>query len=837
MPLSVDTFRSLAQSSFFSSRDIIVEGDQGPKLGNLVFSSGKKVNNATMDAFKKALEAEHGVFGTHAFDSIVGTRQQMDKSLRAGDVTQALSQLETIKRHRFMGELNRQLDTDPKVQQLSQEVEVELRHLLHDHPLGDPPAFLENCRTQERLNQLVSATIDRTIETAKANVAARKGVAGQAVIPGRRDIDGPETAPDEPVGLRNLQTQKTFTRQGITFMRNATSVEDAIKAGTLGAGMRINRHATTPLLLEKLKTNGVEPGFFTHNDWSFEDTRGLMTDIWSPASHAKLNELLEQSPSLRAKRDGTPPASYRDLVMAAGRAHPAAIAAVAEFMLQHDLAIPDSAIAKAFKAKLPNINPANLFPADGSEPSAEQKALIARAKTELFLQIRDAVLAVHPKDDHDQPNPLYDKSPIFKHFSDRSIVKLDYNEGDRRVRWHKPSSGSFRLPERTGIKFGRFGGFFYRNYRVTTPDKASAGAVCEALANDITRILGVPAQELSLVRGEYSNGHPKLMLMAKFADGYHDLEEGSIEDGQAFARPGDPPLEDLGKYKALFLALADRDAVGSHGQNKGIVGGKFFAIDPGHSLEGNGPALEIHDDLSFRDTEPGTFEKRFINFSVFDDDTRFAKLQGVLKLRELVSPESTKLNDLFRSYKAEFNPNEPNISADEKKLRKAIIEKIDLMEAEFRTQIGTILHVFDQQLKLYDALASRGPQFQEQAIETISNLEKLTSPTTWKSPQGKIQLRHLAVESETRVPWEASVKEHGDLEYKTKGPLTPEARQRLTAFCAKADVMFFPNLEDDGCTITVTPSHQQAFFDALQEDNVAAETHPEEYAERHPAAQ
>ena len=55
--------------------------------------------------------------------------------------------------------------------------------------------------------------------------------------------------------------------------------------------------------------------------------------------------------------------------------------------------------------------------------------------------------------------------------------------------------------------------------------EASIGAVREALANDITRLLGIPAQELSLVRGEYSDGHPKLMLAAKYAETFDGVEE------------------------------------------------------------------------------------------------------------------------------------------------------------------------------------------------------------------------------------------------------------------------------------------------------------------------
>ena len=98
MSLNIDSFRTLASQTVFGSRDIAVQG-QGEtataRLGNFVFSQSAKTNDATMAAFKAALEKEYGVFGTHAFDTVLGARAQMHKSLRASDVTATLSKLET----------------------------------------------------------------------------------------------------------------------------------------------------------------------------------------------------------------------------------------------------------------------------------------------------------------------------------------------------------------------------------------------------------------------------------------------------------------------------------------------------------------------------------------------------------------------------------------------------------------------------------------------------------------------------------------------------------------------------------------------------------------------
>ena len=821
MPLTVDTFRNLANSSRVPARDIVVSGGneaRTARLGNMVFSTAKAVNIATMSAFKEAMEAEYGVFGTQAFDTVLGTRNQLGLSLRVEDVKKTLSHLDNVKRQRWISEMNRQLDSDPKVLALSLDVNRELRAWLQTHRFGDPAVDVSQIASQDELVRRVSETIRLAIPAAMAEVNAGNGNIDVKDL-SRANVAAPrgaavETAPDEPTGLREFGGDAVF---GSLY----TSVEDMVKSGLVGAGERVNRHRSHPVLLEKLKTNGVEPGFIYRNDWSHDDTLGFMADIWSDDNRAALDALVERTPSLRAKRDGNPPATRRELAMAAGRACPCAMAAVAERILERELGKAGSPIHTAFHAKFQGVDVAALFPPGGAEPGAEAKRILAQVKSELFLEIRHAVMN-EPSTSDD-----FKKSPLFGHFADRNIVKLDYNEGDRADPKAPGSRGALRLPERVAARFGAIKGFLYRTFRLTTADEASVGAVREALANDITRLLGIPAQELSLVHGEYSDGHPKLMLAAKFAEGYQDLADGFLQDGHAVAPPGADPIEPLGRYKALFLALADRDAVGSHGQNKGLVGGRFFAIDPGHSLEGNGPDLEIRDDLSFTDRKKGTLEKRFDNYSVFDDDTRFAKFQGVLKLRELM--RSRRIDDLFADYLATFRTDGEGLSPAERRLREKIIFNVGAMSAEFHRQVERILEVFGPQLAAFDALAENPPQgaptqLQVKAIETIGNLEKLTSPTRWTSPNGTVDLKHLAVDQRTRIPWQLTVQANGDLVYSTAKNLDQTARNRLIDFCHRGGGAIAPG-ERGGVTVTVPAARRKDFFQAFQETNIIDEKH------------
>ena len=108
MALTLNTFTTLAKATAFSTRDIVVQG-QGKnataRLGNFIFSQGKAANNATMAAFKEALENEYGSLGTHAFDTVLGARSQLNKSLRACDIQRTLSSLVPIRQNRFVGEV------------------------------------------------------------------------------------------------------------------------------------------------------------------------------------------------------------------------------------------------------------------------------------------------------------------------------------------------------------------------------------------------------------------------------------------------------------------------------------------------------------------------------------------------------------------------------------------------------------------------------------------------------------------------------------------------------------------------------------------------------------
>lgn len=794
----ISRFENIANSWTVGFRDVEVNaaGDKA-KLGNLFLSGSKAKNDQTMLAFRDALSKKYGVFGEHAFDTVLGARSQLHKSLRVMDIRKTLSSLNTVKANRLISEINRQLDSDPRMLELPREVNTEVREavareLANRSELG--ATISNDADIPKKAEEIIQDKLTTVLATRENSLEGKKNVALNT-LSGRTDVEH-ASGDKEPVGLKNLST---------VYNRKSTSVEDRIKKGLVGVGERINRSFENPTLLVKLKTNGVEPGFIYTNDWSSSDTLGMMQDYESDESLKALDDLKKKYPETAEKIKDL---SVRDQILKFGRAHPAAMSALADFILEREMKKPDSKLYQAFQDKFPQISPENWQAAD-----------LQHLKKELFIPIRDAALAVN-KDD-----PDYKKSPLFSHFTERHIVKLDYNEGVKVRNKRAASAGKFMRPERiiNGRKFGQL----YRLQTATTADKSSVGAVTEALANDLSRLSGVPTQELRIVRGKYSDGHPKIMLEAKFSDGYKDLEKGFITDGVVVPPKGEK-AEKIGKYKAFFLVSADRDAIGSRGQNKGFAKGKFFAIDPGHSLEGNGRHLEVDDNLSFKDTYGYSTKPRFKNFSVFDDDTRFAKLQGVLDLREM--KQSGKADELFNSYRKAFDPKEAGISPEEKKLREDITAQIDVKEKEFRDNLDKVLNVTENQLRLYDDLASQTPEVREKAIETIENLEKLTSPTTWISPNGKTPLTHLSVIQETRIPWRAHV-EGDQVIYHCDSPLSKEAQNNLRLLATNSGAQL--TIDAEGCARLAIPLNSAAeTMDIFSENNVTKITHLEEYTAR-----
>lgn len=731
--ISLETFTAFSASHSGLRAIHVRNGADGLEVGAGSFSQrlgrDHKANQRTMAAFKDCLSARYGVFGEHAFDAVLGVRNDLGKRLRAGDVAAVMKALDPanagvvrqkLVESRFANEVARQAEANPRV--LAANVGTDVQRRLMEGFKSDASfsQAVRACTTQTELTRVIERRLNAIMDEATAPGAERPLVADR--VP-----DAPQggvlVEPDRPMGLGGLDEE--------TFGGHETSVEDRVRAGTFGAGMRVNSTGVR-YVFEKLKTNGVEPGFIARRDWSADDTREMM---------------------------------------ASGTALDAAARTVLARILGRPLAAGDDVVA---------------------------------LKAEHFTAIRDAVMS---------------GTGNVTRLTERHIVKLDYNENDRKSRFRHAagSVGKFRLPIRNKLKFAGPVGSIFRMRRLTTAIDASAGAVGEALANDITRALGVPTQELTLVKGRYSDGKDKIMLVSKFAQGYHDFDGNFLKDGRLVPRmEGGRVVEtpgEIGRYKAMFLLLADRDAVGSHGQNKGIVNGRFFAIDPGHSLEGNAEALTIHDDFSF-DVEQKIGAKRFLNFSVFDDCNRSEKLAGMIAIRKAF--DSGRINEIVAAYTRRFPL---QMGAESYELNSAIQNRIDLMYLELVAQYRRMSEVFRDQLDVYDRISGQHDEATAlKVVDAVENLERLTSPTTDRSKHGEVELRHLEVVPSTRLPWKARV-EGTSVRFSCAAMPDPARRAVFEATLRQAGVADVAG-ENGGLSFTVSQGDLAAFLAAFTEDAV-----------------
>jgi hypothetical protein len=208
--------------------------------------------------------------------------------------------------------------------------------------------------------------------------------------------------------------------------------------------------------------------------------------------------------------------------------------------------------------------------------------------------------------------------------SQKHYIKLDYAESDMR-------KGLFGR-NLVQITRERSKGALHRFFTAKTKLAANTNAMKEVMASDLMRAMGIETQKAHLLRASYRDGSAKLLVEAphmqlvsdsgqvqRFSDFSGRLVDGFIvETDQDLGTPGqalqkrdsftsDISMATLGRNKIFMLALADRDAIGSRGDNKGRIGNTFAAIDPGHSLEGLMGFRNINSDFSFENGRLTTF--------------------------------------------------------------------------------------------------------------------------------------------------------------------------------------------------------------------------------------
>lgn len=551
------------------------------------------------------------------------------------------------------------------------------------------------------------------------------------------------------------------------------NVEDQVRAGTLREGDRLGEFEFV-----RLKQKGVEPGFEAHMAWLPKHTQTMLTPgtAWNTQAQTFLKRAL-----------------------------------------QGGLLPPEGTVAHSSLRDMSTL---------GND---------IRARAAAFLQARGTAASggdmLHGLDEDTQKALMADlmndpgiRANLEKHiarndrfFTDIHYVKMDYAESDKTLVRHK-----VRIPMRTSK------GIFHRAFTAKTRTAANQAALKETLATDLMQAMGIESQKARLVPASYADGSLKLMVEAEHmsqtdASGqiqrFHDFA-GNLRDG-ILTRPAadgtresDPVMESWGRNKILFLLMADRDAIGSRGDNKGRMGDTFAAIDPGHSLEGFMSFRNVHSDFSF--DQPVRKHMRFKNFSMFDDSSYMEKMQGI---RQLV--DMRKRGDdirVFDSY-ATWLRSELNSRGNpaEREELAGMLRRVEDMKTTFMARRDYILdEVFGERIRFLDA--------QPPVLEALDALEKLTSPTRMTSPSGEIRLRHPQLDGK-RQEWH--IKDDGQQGYTFSTKSDSKVERSLTSFLQER-LGHAPHIStaDGTLTLHVPASELTAFLNVMTEQEVVATKHP-----------
>ena len=843
-PVKLSSFTNIARDSFFSTRDIVL-GANAPQLGTLgrrtITASQKQVNREALTAFRNAVTNTYGAFGQKAFDGLLGSRLAFGKSLRARDITAVTELAPKLAKKALENEIVRQLQSSPQYLRLHAE----------NYPQTVAKAIVEYAYS----HSLIAGSLYPKDEEGRRDFKAfLRNTQGCIQSGAAKVIDAvlAEHGGDLPdIDQRSAAAEENKLRKGLDY--DITSVEDEVRKGNICPGMRLG-NGKNPMIFVSLKEKGVEPGFIVRYDWSHGDTANMLLDVQDEGMcRAFAGKLLESPGSRAAQYLSTQPwyragmdkaqlaaqlAAHPDAYLKAGlymgrpanEDIPGYTAFAAIHVLKRDLSAPgENAVKEAFRKNFPLVNPhefAVQLMNPARQASFEERAFTLEVIAKLFQPLRDEIM--RPYGENDPESEL----SAFAHYAEQHIVKLDYNESQDTI------TGAHRTSERTKLKQGSL----YHYFRTTTSKDSNIGAVSEVLANDLMAKTGIPSQELVLRQAGWSSGRSKLLLEGTMAKGYKDLDK-FLKDGRLVKDDGNRlNLRDMGKFKIMLLLFGDRDGVGSRAQNKGCIGDQFFAIDPGHSLEGK--RLTFSTDFSF------TANADFKNYGIFDDTPRAEKFRGVLEIRKNLV-QSLVPNVVLRDHvRRNFEAYREVARKQDRDTSRAMLDRIDAMEREFKSRIKDIMTTFQSQIALYDAIAGDGTDPErvrdaEAAIEAEATLEKLASPTTCMSRGGQVQLRHLEVAPKDRKPATIQRNAEGGYTVSLKGVKGNELNGLLIKLGDLVDnggehtrlaAYVKAHARHDPATNTVTLDMGAAefheFIHALKEEDVYRLKHPADFPTR-----
>lgn len=450
-----------------------------------------------------------------------------------------------------------------------------------------------------------------------------------------------------------------------------------------------------------------------------------------------------------------------------------------------------------------------------------------------------------------------------KKFAKTHYVKLDYSPPD--------ASGKVAIPiERAKGPLGPIGKKIHQMGTADTPKEKNLGAVMEAMSNDIFTALDFGGQKLKLVRAQYEDGTPKLLLDGTHVEGpsgekfatlkgqiVSGKKNGRIEGNQVRVDGKLYPIDtqNLGESKIKALLMGDRDKIGGEGDNLGYViiktpegeKARLMNIDPGKSLEA-APSLS-QNQRPVRD-ESTSFLRHLFNSIFFEIKFFFLGSTDRMTQKNLHSnfafdqPLSTLKDIAQKGYKNYTIFDDTLLSEKMVGMRKIIdnwdqVNKIiDAYISEFDGSLHPDLNFKEQLIEAKQRLNDRKEYFLDvfkdrinlsgPELDLLDNMEKLTSSTTNHAGKKQgVHLHHLAVIQPTRKEWKM-VKANGLYTLSFQGKDEKEFQKvsiQLQRYFEKKGRQFFlpnpitPNKNE--IRLTFDEKNFKAFAELLSEKAIA----------------
>lgn len=791
MPLTIQNFQSVAQSG--ANRVILDTSSQGLTTpGAKVNSAAQKVQNqAVHHAFTQALRDQFGGTITIAVTHNLRTDKPLSAKIIRNTLNAAAANAQKMQQRNIssaMAQIGPRIAQNPAL-----------------------PPF--NARD---VNRMIAVVVQE-----QGHLCSQGMLAGQAMQnlldTVMERLSGPAVQAGRPHGLELLRNPQ-FSNIGMV------NVEDRVKNGTIQPGDQVG-----PYEFVQLKQKGVEPGFEATLAWQPDDNvnMGNPTHEFHGIAEQCMDSLLGLTgqpghpfaATAQVKMDKATQ-NLQKAIYALENAGVHNRAALPEALQKHELAVEayhhaENNLRQTIAAEIPVTQAMTQVAL--AHIAANAPDLLAAAQDDLGATLRthpDLAAEVKTAIRNDAGCAAHLQASVktsAAHFTTIHYIKMDYTESDKTI------SHKLRIPTRTAK------GTMHREFTAHSRKDANLGALRETLATDLMRSMGIVTQEARLIRGIYADGKMKLMLEAAHMSGvdintgqqasFRDFS-GSIVDGTLVAPDGksDHSMPELGRNKILMLMLADRDAIGSRGDNKGRMGGTFAAIDPGHSLKELMSFQNVNSDFSFE--QPSRSWMKFKNFTIFDDCTYQEKMQGVKQMLDMRA-QGTDMA-VFDGYANWLDTERETINTQQELApgaKKDALEELDNLQSNLESMRTAFTERRDYILD--EVFGERAAFINDQPfiLEQLSNLEKLSSPTSTHSKNGEVELEHLRVTD--RQEWHISRAPDGGYTFTTKGDTN--MLNKLTDFFQPA---LIPSRHDGTISLTVPQGQVQNFCNTLTEDAV-----------------